>query len=205
MRLFLIIISVIIINSVAVSARADDLPIAPATLQMFDHNPLVPAFGDSQGITLVEFFDYQCSYCKATEAGLERLLHEDGSLRVIYLDYPKLGALSGVAATATLASLRQGADKYLLFHQSLLQNGVQLTEPKLFAVAKALGLNIDQLRQDMTDPAIAQQIQRNILFGQSVGLRVTPSFIIGGHWAPGFAPYERLKQMVLAARAVSQH
>jgi protein-disulfide isomerase len=141
-----------------------------------------PSFGDADGQTIVEFFDYQCGYCKAAEEGVTRLLQEDLSLRIIYMDFPKLGLLSITAATAVLASLRQGADKYLWFHHALMNKDTRVTDESLYQVAASGGLNVEQLRRDMSDPTIAQYVESSVALGQAAGVRVTPSSIL--FWVP---------------------
>jgi len=164
---------------------------------------IYPVFGNPNGdVTIFEFYDYQCGYCKASEEGLERLLREDKNLKIIYMDFPKLGPLSDTAAIATLASLRQGADKYLKLHNMLMNKNVRLTgEDMLYQTAASVGLDVGQIKKDMTDPAIAQQVRDNIAAGKSAGVRVTPSFVIGGQFFPGYATYDELKQRVGDARA----
>ncbi len=164
---------------------------------IFD-SPSSPAFGNpSANVTIVEFYDYQCSYCKASEEGLERILQEDGNIKIVYKDFPKLGALSVTAAIATLASARQDPNKYLQLHDILMSKDVRLTgEEMIYQAAASVGLDVGRLKQDMGDPAIAQQIQDNITLGRSIGVSVTPSFVVGRHLYPGYATYDKLKQFV---------
>jgi protein-disulfide isomerase len=132
-----------------------------------------------------------------SQEGIERLLQEDGNIKVIYKDFPKLGPLSLTAAIATLASVRQGADKYLKLHNILMDKDFHLTgEEAIYQTASSVGIDVDHLKKDMSDPAITQQIQENITLGKSIGMTVTPAFVIGGHLYSGVAPYERLKDII---------
>jgi len=161
-----------------------------------------PAFGNPSGdVTIVEFYDYRCSYCKASEDGLERVLQEDRNLKIVYMDFPKLGPLSDTAAIATLASMRQGAGKYITLHYMLMNKNMNLSsEEKLYDAASAAGIDVNQLQTDMADPAITQQIENNIEYGRSIGVKVTPDFVIGGKFYPGYASYDELKERIAWAR-----
>jgi len=127
---------------------------------------------------------------------------EDKDLKIVFMDFPKLGPLSATAAIATLASMRQGSDKYLQFHKMLLSKNVYLTdEDVLYRTASSAGLDVAKLKKDMLDPAITRQIQANIAAGKEAGVRVTPSFVIGGQFYPGAARYYDLKQRISDARS----
>jgi len=183
-------------NTAAIAARAKDIY----------SDPLSPGFGNPNGdVTIVEFYDYQCGYCKLSEPGLERILQEDKNLKVIYKDFPKLGPLSVMASRITLAALRQSVEKYFMLHNLLMkQNGRLRDEEMIYQDAASVGLDVDRLKKDMNDDAIATQIQNSIALGKSVGVRVTPSFIVGKHFYPGYATYEQLKQFVDYERASGQ-
>lgn len=159
--------------------------------------------GNPEGdVTIVEYFDYLCHYCKDEEAGLEQLLQEDGNLKIIYKDFPKHGPLSVTVAIAALASVRQGADKYQMFHNALLNNNVSITsEDVIYQVAGSVGLDVNRLKQDMADKSFANQVQDNITVGRSIGVQITPTFIIGGYFFPGDSGYDKLKQMVAYVRS----
>ena len=170
------------------------------------NSPISPSFGNPNGdVTILEYYDYRCSYCKASQEGLERLLQEDGNIRIIYEDFPKLGPLSNSAAVVTLAALWQGADKYLSFHNTLMNKNLSLTsEDILFQVAGSVGLDVNKLKQDMMNPGIVQQIQNNIAIGKSNGVSMTPTFVVGGYIYPGYADYDQLKRLVAYARSMNR-
>jgi protein-disulfide isomerase len=181
-----------------VVSYATDAMIPGSSLDaIYNNSPA--SFGNYNGVTIVEFFDYRCSYCKAMEPELEKLLQEDGDLRIIYMDFPKLGPLSVTAATIALASLRQGTDKYLTFHNRLMGSSVN-NEAMIYQAAADSGLNVTRLKQDAADPTIAAQIQNNMNLGRQVGVSITPSFIIAGRFYPGFAHYAQLKERINYAR-----
>ncbi len=193
----------------ATSQTTQDISATPAFTANADdlfNNPSSPTFGNPHGdITVVEFYDYQCSYCKATEESLEKLLQQDKNVKVVFKDFPKLGPHSVVMTTVTLAGLRQGADKYLKLHEALLSKHVSIgSEDDLYKMAYAVGLEVDKLKQDMKVPAIDAQIQDNLTVGKSIGVKLTPTFIINGYFYPGAQDYDHLKQMVDYVRSTNK-
>jgi protein-disulfide isomerase len=197
-------ISIVLASSVAlfssVYALAADDHVDGATLSAI-YGAGLPSTGNPSGVPIVEFFDYQCHYCKADEAELNRLAAEDLNVHVIYADFAKLGPASITAANTALASMRQGQDKTLWYRHILMSPGVQITDDNLAKAETASSLDAGRLRQDSIDPAITQYVQYEYSLGQKAGVRVTPSFIIGGRFVPGFQTYNQFKQQVAYARA----
>jgi len=203
-KLYRFIFSISLIASLATlpptALRAQDNDrVSPNVMRAINDNTGAPAFGN--GVTIVEFYDYQCGYCKASEEGLERLLKEDKYIRIVYMDFPKLGPLSLTTAKATLAAYRQGGYKYLWMHDILMNKDVHVSEPIIAQAAQQARIDVNQMGHDMTDDNIAKQIDYNIALGRAAGVTVTPSFIIGGHFVSGYLDYDQLKQMVSYARA----
>lgn len=200
MRLHLMAAIALLTMATPVIADAQEL-VSSAALSGIYNNASIPAFGNAGGVVIVEFFDYQCSYCKASEAGVQKILQENSNLEIIYVDFPKLGPMSFLAAKAALAAWRQGADKYLLFHNRLMEKNTHASEELIFQAAAQVGLDAERLKKDMNDPIIARQIQSNIALGHSVGVKVTPDFIVGGRFYPGYATYEQLKERIAYAQS----
>ena len=141
------------------------------------HNLSTPVLGNPDGdVTIVEFFDYQCLYCKAAEARLRKLVESDGNIRFVVKDFPILGPVSRIAARAALASKQQG--KYEAFHHALLDHRGQLKTETIFTIAKSVGLNVDKLRKDMDAPEISDQIISNFNLARSLKVSVTPGFFV---------------------------
>ena len=148
------------------------------------HDRDSPVLGDPRGdVTIVEFFDYACTYCKAIEPRLESALRSDPHVRLILKEFPILTPESLIAARASLASRRQ--HKYREFHEALMAYHGSWDEPAIFSTAESVGLNIDRLRRDMAAPSIANEIIEN--FNLARGLRIfqTPSFVVGDHILTG--------------------
>lgn len=138
-----------------------------------------PIIGDRNApITIVEFFDYTCPYCKAVEPKLEALLKRDKGVKLVLKEFPILQPVSLVATRAALAADHQG--KYPAFHQAMMRFEGRLTEDDVFAMAKTAKLDIARLKRDMNAPEISDQVIS--VFNQARGIRVfqTPAFIVGG-------------------------
>jgi len=142
------------------------------------NDPADPLIGNPDGtVNLVEFFDYQCGYCKSMAYDLDRRLTPDGKIRAKFKEFPILGPESVTAARAALAAEKQG--KYWELHQALMNNHQRLSENRIFALAESVGLNIPKLRKDMDDPSIDNILQRNRKLADDLGITGTPGFVIG--------------------------
>ena len=146
----------------------------------------------------MEFFDYNCPYCRRVAPTVTELEQADPDLRLVYKEFPILGPGSQFAARAALASRRQG--KYVAFHHALMQATEQVTEETVMEVARAVGLDLEQLRADMQEPAIQQAIARNLQLADALGITGTPSFIIGEEVVPGAVDLRTLQSLIARVR-----
>ena len=161
-------------------------------------HPMSPVSGNAQGdITLVEFFDYQCGYCKRALATMETMLETDANLRIVWKEFPILGPVSRIAARAAMAADRQG--QYLPFHLALMR-APKLSEERVFEIAGETGLDIDRLLRDMEDPAIDAYIEETSALARKLGIGGTPAFVVGDRLVPGVIDAARLNALVAAAR-----
>jgi protein-disulfide isomerase len=159
-----------------------------------------PIIGNAQGdVTLVEFFDYQCGYCKRAQPDLERLVKQDGGLKVVLKEFPILGPASVTAARASLAAQMQG--KYLEFHTKMMGLKGQLTDEVIYDTAKQVGLDVDKLKQDMNDPAVVAELRANMDLAQALGVQGTPAFVINDQIIPGAVGFDALKSQIDKDRA----
>jgi protein-disulfide isomerase len=143
-------------------------------------DPGTQVLGNPQGdVTIIEFFDYTCPFCKAAEPRLEQLLKEDKKVKLVIKEFPILRPVSLVAAKASLASVKQG--KYPVYHQTMMNFRGQLTEEAIFDMAKQAGLDVERLRTDMNAPEIADAIIGNFNLARALRIFDTPTFIIGNH------------------------
>ncbi len=143
-----------------------------------------PVLGDPHGdVTIVEFLDYACGYCKAIEPRLESALRSDSHVKLILKEFPILTPESLIAARAALASRRQ--HKYREFHEALMAYRGSWNEEAIFSTAKSVGLNIDRLRHDMAAPSIANEIIENFNLARSLRIFQTPAFVVDDHILTG--------------------
>ena len=156
--------------------------------------------GNPQGdVTIVEFFDYRCGYCKRAQPIIQELLQKDGGIRLALKEFPILGPDSVVAARAAIAAMEQ--EKYAAFHNVLMATQGALSEARILRIATDSGLDAVKLRADMDDPKIGKIIDRNRKIAETLNITGTPSFIIGDTLVPGFVDLEQLQQLVAAARS----
>lgn len=162
-------------------------------------DPESPVGGDPEGdVTVVEFFDYNCGYCKQMAPHLAMAQTDDAKLRIVYKEFPVLGSNSNFAAKAALAAHRQG--KYVPFHKALMGGKDTLTEDGVLQIAGSLGLDLQRLRKDMDDPSIQAAIERNLGLGQALHINGTPAFAIGEQIVPGAVDLKTLQQLIREAR-----
>lgn len=171
------------------ACRAADVPLS-ADQTVFLHREELrndrdsPVLGDRRGdVTIVEFFDYACSYCKAVEPRLASALRSDPHVKLILKEYPILTPESLIAARASLASRRQ--HKYREFHEALMAYRGSWDEHAIFSTAESVGLNIDRLRRDMGAPSIANEIIANFNLARALRIFETPGFVVGDHILTG--------------------
>ena len=162
-------------------------------------DPASPVGGNSNGdVSLVEFFDYRCPYCKQVEPSLEALLGEDRQLRFVYKEMPVLGPASMIAARVALAARNQG--KYDAFHRAMMGTKGQIDEASIFKVAGSVGLDTERVKRDMAAPEIDQAIKANLDLAEALDIRGTPGFVIGQEIVPGAVDLGTLKQLIAEAR-----
>ncbi|MGE4064433.1 MAG: DsbA family protein [Rhodospirillaceae bacterium] len=140
-------------------------------------DPGSPVIGNPQGdVTLVKFTDYQCSYCKAADPRIEKLLAADPKVRVVVKEFPILGPVSVVAAKAALASQKQG--KYHAYHQAMMGYRGKLTNEDTFAMAAKVGLDVGRLKADMESPEVTDQIIATFDLARALKISLTPGYIV---------------------------
>lgn len=158
-----------------------------------------PVRGNPRGnVTIVEFFDVRCPYCKRLHAEMGPLLRRDRDIRVVMKDLPILGPQSVVAARALLAAHRQG--KYAELYDALMSLRGEPTDAAIRSEAERVGLDYARLRREMDDPAIQQRLDANIALARALRIEGTPALIIGDTLVPGALPVAQIEQMVAAAR-----
>jgi len=154
--------------------------------------------GNSDGdVTIIEFFDYECGYCRRAQEPFQNLVQSDGNIRVIYFELPILGETSYRGALAALAADRQGL--YHEFHDLAVASSERLTDETITEIATEIGADLDQLLVDMEDPELAGRVRANMQLGQAVTVNSTPTYIVGGQVALGWNE-DRMRELVAEAR-----
>jgi len=180
------------------AARTRDALVANRTA-LVDH-PMSPVSGNPDGdVTLVEFFDYQCGYCKRSLGTVVELIESDPELRIVWKDFPVLGEVSTFAALASMAAQKQGL--YLEFHKALMGASGRLTEESVMETASRVGLDVERLQQDMADPEIVAYLQDTQRLAEELGIGGTPAFVIGNTLVPGAVDGATLRRLIGEARS----
>ncbi len=161
-----------------------------------------PSIGDAKtaDVTVVEFFDYHCGYCRRMMTDLTKIISEDKKLRVVFKEFPILGEDSVAASRMSLAVSRLAKDKYFEFHSALMKHEGKFDEKSMLEIAKKLGINGEKLKAEAAKPEITAILDKNRALGEDMGIRGTPAFVIGNEFTPGAMGYDDLKKAIDAAR-----
>jgi protein-disulfide isomerase len=168
-------------------------------------DPDIPVAGNPNGdITIVEYFDYQCPYCRKVEPELKQVVHDDGKVRLVQKDWPVLGPVSVVAARMALACKYQ--DKYLQAHEALIGVNSKLTEARIREVLAGAGIDVDRAARDLDTnaKAIDAILARNNEQATAFGFNGTPSFIVGKFRVPGVLTMEQFGMAIADARKAAK-
>jgi len=162
--------------------------------------PADPVAGNLNGtVTVVEFYDTRCPYCREIEPTMAQLLAQDHAVRLVYKDLPVLGPASVLAAHALLAAQRQnGYDKLRV---ALMHAPPEYTKEQILAIAHKVGLDADRLARDMDDPAIATRLDANLALATALGIDGTPALVVGDVLVPGAIELSELEKDIATARA----
>ena len=180
-------------------AQGSDETVLTEALVLRD--PEIPVVGNAGGdITIVEYFDYQCPYCRKVEPELRQVVKDDGKVRLVLKDWPILGPVSVVAARMALASKYQ--DKFLQAHEALIGVNSKLTEPRIRELLADAGIDVDRLTRDLASnaKAIDAILARNNDQATAFGFNGTPSFIVGKFRVPGVLTMAQFDQAIADAR-----
>jgi protein-disulfide isomerase len=173
----------------AVTQRADEL----------QHDPNSVVLGNPNGdVTVVEFFDYHCPYCKAMADTTLDTVKSDGKVRFVLKELPILGPDSVLASRAAIASRKQHL--YAEFHQALMHLKGPLNEGSIMQTAAAVGLNVDKLKKDMNDPEVERIISANLDLAHALNIDGTPGWVIGDKASSGAMSPQAFKQLIDEAR-----
>jgi len=164
-------------------------------------DPDIPALGNPNGdVTIVEYFDYQCPYCKKVDPEIMRVAQEDGRVRIVFKDWPIFGAASIYAAKMALASKYQ--NKYPEAHKALISAKSKLTETVVRDLLEKAGVDVARTTADLqaNQNAIDSLLARNNAQAEAFGFQGTPAFIVGTFRVPGVLDAAGFKQAISDAR-----
>jgi protein-disulfide isomerase len=161
--------------------------------------PADPVAGDLNGdVTIVEFFDTRCPYCRKMEPVMESFLAQDHKVRLVYKDLPILGPASVLGTKALLAAQKQ--DAYAKMRDAVMKLPPDTTLPQIESTARGLGLDWPRMQKDMDDPSVQARIDANLKLARALGIQGTPALVIGNDMVPGAVDLPDLQKAVAEAR-----
>lgn len=170
---------------------------------MIFNSPRQVVLGNPKGdVTMVEFFDYNCGYCKRALTDMMELMKNDPKLRVVLKEFPVLGEASVQAAqVAAAASLQdKSGKKYLEFHRKLLTSRGQIGKAQAIAAAKETGFDVARIERDIGGPEVRKTLEESFTLAEALGLNGTPSYVIGSNVVIGAVGQAKLKESINQAR-----
>lgn len=179
--------------------------VAAAGPALYGDTGAVKVGPEKASVTIVEFYDYQCGFCRRALGDIERILETDKDVNVLFRQLPVRDqqgeSYSYDSGLAALAAERQTSGDFLAFHKALYDSPSRLTVERILTLASQSGYDAEQMQRDMNDPLLGQAINKNRELAAMLGLRGTPGYVIGDQIVPGAEGYERLMEAVKAARA----
>ena len=168
-------------------------------IDWLENNDMLPVAGNPNGdVTVVEFFDYNCGYCKKALDDVLTLIEEDKNVRLVLVDMPILGRTSEVAARWAMAARKQ--DAYLPFHIAVMKHNGAINELTLADIAEKMDLDVDQMRVDADSDEVRAKISEKSQKAAQMGIGGTPAFVIGGKLFGGYIGLDRMREAVKSAR-----
>jgi len=152
-------------------------------------------------VTIVEFFDYNCPYCRKSFTNLVKLTEEDKDVRIVFVEFPILSEESRLASQAAIASAKQ--NKYFEFHRALMEHNGPVKEDTVFKTAADVGLDVEKLKADMKAPEVNEQIEKNLRIGTAIGVQGTPAIFVGDEAIPG-APEDLVRVLKTAVAGIRE-
>lgn len=170
-----------------------------AEYQDYFDSPSVPHVGsENPKVTVVEFFDYNCGYCKRALPDVQISLKKNDDVKFVFMEMPILAESSKVAAQWAEAAHKQG--KYFEFHTALMEKPSAKDEILFKKIAKEVGLNFDQLKKDANSDSVKDAIEKSMQIARDIGISGTPAFIINGKLYPGYLGKDRMTKAIEEAR-----
>ena len=150
----------------------------------------------------MEFFDYNCHFCKGALPAVQSLLEKDKNVRIVFKEFPILGPTSETAAKWALAADKQ--KKYFEYHKAMMNNKEPINDALLEKVAKNVGMDVDKAKAYIALPEVQLQLQKNRALASELDINGTPAFIIGDDISRGAIPEDEMEQKISAVRAAAK-
>jgi protein-disulfide isomerase len=186
----------------AAEAEAEVMSNLKSSNKQLRRDPNSYVGGNPDGdVTLVEFFDYRCGYCKKVHPVMAELLKTDSNIRVVYKEFPILGPQSKMASLVAIAASRVDPSKYLQFHNALMTAKGSLNQEAIQDIAAEAGFDMAALSKELRNPEIEQIVADNYQLAKNLGITGTPGFVIGDTIVPGYINISQMRDLVEQARA----
>lgn len=184
-----------------VAEAAAEIDLVRANAEALRNDGYSHVAGNPQGaITIVEFFDYRCGYCKRAHPDIKTLVRTNPDIRLVRKEFPILGPESVTAARAAMAALRQGGKVYEDFSDKMMSFGGALTDQVIDKLAERAGVDVARMREDMQRPEIEAALATTMQLAQALKIGGTPTFVIGDKIVRGFVPLDEMTRVVQLAR-----
>jgi len=167
---------------------------------LLENDPLSVVLGNPEGdVTLVEFYDYRCPYCRESHERVLKLIETDPGVRVVLKQFPvkdRPGERPISLISARIAMIAHDKGLFLPFHDAMYKAEPPLTEARVFEIAGEVGLDVDALKEEMTNPKITRHLRETLVLASEIGVTGTPTFVMGDIMIPGMVDFEILQQLV---------
>lgn len=169
--------------------------------EQLENAPTSPVGGNLSGdVTVVEFFDYRCGYCKRVHDTVADTVKDDGNVRLVYKEFPVLGPKSVTAARAALGVFFNTKEKYASFNDALMRSRGDLNEARVLEIAKSIGLDAELVKKNMDDPRVNTELASTMALAEALNIRGTPAFVVNQTLVPGALDAATLIGLIKSAR-----
>jgi protein-disulfide isomerase len=166
-----------------------------------ENAPTSPVSGNLNGdVTIVEFFDYRCGYCKRVHDTVIDTVKDDGNVRLVYKEFPILGPESIAASRAALGVFFNSKEKYVPFNDALMRSRGNLNEARVLEIAESIGLDPELVKKNMEDPRVNDELANTMALAEALNIRGTPAFVVNQTLVPGAVDAATLEGLIKSAR-----
>jgi len=166
-----------------------------------ENAPTSPVSGNLNGdVTIVEFFDYRCGYCKRVHDTVIDTVKDDGNVRLVYKEFPILGPESIAASRAALGVFFNSKEKYVPFNDALMRSRGNLNEARVLEIAESIGFDPELVKKNMEDPRVNDELANTMALAEALNIRGTPAFVVNQTLVPGAVDAATLEGLIKSAR-----